>query len=54
MARYDWYTNKNWNYDIESVFAKLGRAKDKAQYLRIQASILATSHPEALDSPHFK
>lgn len=48
MARYDWYTNKNWNYDIESAFfAKLGRAKDKAQYLRIQASILATSHPEA-------
>jgi hypothetical protein len=47
MARYDWYTNKDWNSDIENAFfTKLGRAKNKAQYLRIQASILAKSRPE--------
>jgi tetratricopeptide (TPR) repeat protein len=47
MARHDWYRNTNWNSDIESAFfTKLARAKHKFQYLRIQASILAESHPQ--------
>src|SRR5260221_5002195 len=47
MARDDWFRNTDWNRDVESAFLrKLGRAKHKAQYLRVQASILAESHPE--------
>lgn len=46
MGRHDWYRNHDWNEEIESEFyARLKRARRKEQYLRIQASILAESHP---------
>jgi tetratricopeptide (TPR) repeat protein len=47
MARDDWFRNTEWNNAIEEAFfAKLRRARDKAQYLRIQACTIAKSHPE--------
>lgn len=47
MSREDWYRNKEWDSDIESAFfAKLKRARDKGQYLRIQACTLANTNPE--------
>lgn len=46
MARDDWFRNNDWNADVESgFFSKLKRARNKAQYLRIQACILASRHP---------
>lgn len=49
MGSEDWYRNTRWNADIEAAFdAKLARSRSqKAQYLRIQGSILKDSHPEA-------
>jgi tetratricopeptide (TPR) repeat protein len=44
----DWYRNTAWDETIERRFnEKLRRVKLKAQYLRIQASTLARTHPEA-------
>jgi tetratricopeptide (TPR) repeat protein len=43
----DWFRNETWNDAIEREFRlKLRRARRKGQYLRIQASVLADSHPE--------
>jgi tetratricopeptide (TPR) repeat protein len=43
----DWFRNATWNSDIEAAFnQKLRRARRKEQYLRIQASTLAKTHPE--------
>jgi tetratricopeptide (TPR) repeat protein len=47
VARHDWYRNSSWNAEIESDFhQRLRRARDKSQYLRIQAYHLAESHPQ--------
>jgi len=43
----DWFRNPTWNASIERVFEdKLRRARQKEQYLRIQACTLAHSHPD--------
>ena len=48
MANEDWYRNTHWNDDIEAAFnGRLERSRSqKAQYLRIQGSILKDSHPD--------
>jgi len=46
MGRDDWYRNSTWDSAVAEAFeAKLRRARDKAQYLRIQACMLASTHP---------
>ena len=46
MGRSDWYRNVEWNSQIEAhFFAKLDRARDQAQYLKLQAGILANRQP---------
>jgi hypothetical protein len=41
-----WYTNEDWSTDIEKAFfARLEKSCGKAQYLKIQASVLRISHP---------
>jgi tetratricopeptide (TPR) repeat protein len=43
----DWFRNETWSTSIEQAFDdKLRRARRKEQYLRIQASTLARSHPD--------
>ena len=47
MNSKDWFRNTDWNAEIEKAFfEKLRRARDKSQYIRIQASTLASSNPE--------
>lgn len=42
----NWFRNTTWNDSIAKTFeAKLGKARRKEQYLRIQACTLARSHP---------
>ncbi|WP_243295284.1 hypothetical protein [Geothrix mesophila] len=46
MTSSDWFRNTDWTPEIEERFnAKLKRAKDKPQYLNIQAGMLADTHP---------
>jgi tetratricopeptide (TPR) repeat protein len=43
----DWFRNTTWDDTVEHAFnQKLRCARSKGQYLRIQASTLATSHPQ--------
>jgi tetratricopeptide (TPR) repeat protein len=47
MSDGDWFRNRTWNASVAAEFeAKLKRARRKEQYLRIQASTIAESHPE--------
>jgi tetratricopeptide (TPR) repeat protein len=46
VSQHDWFRNTSWDSEVESAFfKKLARARNKKQYLRIQASILATRDP---------
>ena len=48
MSSDSWYRNAQWNAEVAATFdAKLARSRSqKAQYLRIQGSILKDSHPQ--------
>ncbi len=46
----DWFRNTSWDEAIERAFdrrLRRARSSDRAQYLRIQACTLTSSHPEA-------
>jgi tetratricopeptide (TPR) repeat protein len=46
MVHTEWFRNEEWTPEIEEQFnTKLKRAKDKPQYLNIQAGLLTKSHP---------
>lgn len=46
LSKDDWYRNSNWDAGIETAFfQKLKRARNKFEYLRIQASYLSERHP---------
>lgn len=49
MGSEDWYRNANWDAEAEADFnKKLARSRSqKAQYLRIQGSILKATYPDA-------
>jgi len=47
MASDDWFRNTDWSDSIErAFFAKLARARNKSQYLRVQACTIAHKQPE--------
>jgi tetratricopeptide (TPR) repeat protein len=47
MARDDWFRNKTWDAATEAQFnEKLRRARNKAEYLRIQAGYLVNTDPK--------
>jgi tetratricopeptide (TPR) repeat protein len=47
MAQAEWFRNENWSQEIEQAFfAKLARARDKGEYLRVQAHHLTGTHPD--------
>ena len=47
MTAEKWFCNEEWNPTIEQhFFRKLSRAKDKAQYLKIQAGCLSRRYPQ--------
>lgn len=47
MGKQDWFRNKVWNPAIEVDFQqRLRRARNKSQYLRVQAYYLAESYPQ--------
>ena len=48
MSSENWYRNTSWNAEIEAAFnSRLERSRSqKAQYLRIQGSILKDTHPD--------
>lgn len=49
MGSEDWYRSEHWDAEVEAAFnKKLARSRSqKAQYLRIQGSILKETHPDA-------
>lgn len=47
MSADAWFRNTSWSVSIAAIFErKLSRARNKSQYLRIQACTLADSHPQ--------
>lgn len=47
MSKRDWFRNETWDAGIEAAFeARLNRARDKVQPLKLQALHLARSRPE--------